>query len=130
MRSGKLKLKISKTLQSKIRKGYPWVRYFQVRNRNVRGDAGDLGVVYDADNRFLAVGLYDPYSVIRLRILHTGEPVAIDRTFFQKRLQEAINRRETLSEEETTGYRVVNGENDGLPGLVMDRYGDTLVRKE
>jgi len=129
MSSGKLKLKISKTLQNKIRKGYPWIRFFQIRNRNVKGDAGDLGVVYDADNRFLAVGLYDPYSDIRLRILHAGKPITIDRAFFEKRLRDASAMRDGAVGEETTGYRLVNGENDGLPGLVVDRYGDTLVLK-
>ncbi len=129
MRSGKLKLKISKTLQKKIRQGYPWIRFHQIQNRNLQGEAGDLGVVYDTDNRFLAVGLYDPYSEIRLRILQAGKPVDIDRTFFEHRLREAFALRNGISSEDTTGYRLLNGENDGLPGLVMDHYGDTLVLK-
>jgi len=129
VRSGHVKIKVSKTLQKKILNGYPWVRFYQLQNRSVSGRPGDLGVVYDAANRFLAIGLFDPYSDIRLRILQTRKPVMIDRDFFLERLHAAAARREKLAEQETTGYRLVNGENDALPGLVVDRYAETLIAK-
>ncbi len=129
MKPGKLKIKISKTLQAKIAKGHPWVHFYQLQNRDIRGNAGDLGVIYDSNNRFLAIGLFDPVSDIRLRILSTGEPVVIDAEFFIRRLEQAVLLRRTLTATATTGYRLVNGENDGFPGLVVDRYGETLVIK-
>lgn len=129
MRSGHVKIKVSKTLQKKILNGYPWVRFYQLQNRSVSGRPGDLGVVYDAANRFLAIGLFDPYSDIRLRVLQTRKPVMIDRDFFLERLHAAAARRERLAAQETTGYRLVNGENDALPGLVVDRYAETLIVK-
>lgn len=129
MKPGTLKVKISKTLQAKIAKGHPWVHFYQVQNRDLSGNPGDLGVIYDHKNRFLAVGLFDPVSDIRLRILNIREPVTIDKDFFIRRLEKALLLRRSLKGTETTGYRLVNGENDGFPGLVVDQYGETLVIK-
>lgn len=129
MNPGRIKIKISKQLQNKIRKGYPWVYYYQLNNRKVSGKAGDLGVIYDSSNRFLAVGLFDPFSDIRLRVLQTRDPREIDEAFFQERLLSAFELRSPLNRKETTAYRVVNGESDGFPGMVVDRYDDTLVIK-
>ncbi len=123
------KLKVSNRLQSRIRKGYPWVHFYQIEKEPKDIQPGDLGVIYDKANRFLAIGLYDPCSEIRLRILNTGSPCAIDRVFFDQRLKEALILRVGLEEAGTTGYRVVNGENEGFPGFVIDRYGDTVVFK-
>ena len=75
------------------------------------------------------MGLYDPYSDIRLRILITRKPQEITSEFFRERLKKALALRADLANRKTTGYRVVNGENDGFPGLVMDRYADTLIVK-
>jgi 23S rRNA (cytosine1962-C5)-methyltransferase len=125
----RIKINISKSLQGKIRKGFPWVHFYQMNNRKISGKAGDLGVIYDSDNRFLAIGLFDPFSDIRLRILQTREPREIDETFFQERLQKALELRSPLKSQKTTAYRIVNGENDGFPGMVVDRYNDILVIK-
>ena len=129
MNPDRIKIKVSKSLQGKIRKGFPWVHYYQLNNRKVSGKAGDLGVVYDSDNRFLAVGLFDPFSDIRLRILQTRNPREIDETFFRERLQQSLALRSPLNSQKTTAYRIVNGENDGFPGMVVDRYNDILVIK-
>lgn len=124
-----VKIKISKKLQKKIRSGYPWIFYYQIQNRNIPGELGDIGVVYDSDNRFLAIGLYDPFSDIRLRVLQTKAQVELDNAFFQRQFRKALAPREHLPDQGTTGYRVLNGENDGFPGMVLDRYNDTVVMK-
>lgn len=129
MNTGRIKIKISKRHQNKIRKGFPWVYYYQLSQRNITGRPGDLGVIYDSANRFLAIGLFDPFSDIRLRILQTRNPCEIDEHFFRERLQADLALREPLQSQETTAYRMVNGENDGFPGMVVDRYDDTLVIK-
>jgi 23S rRNA (cytosine1962-C5)-methyltransferase len=105
------------------------VFFYQIQNKNVPATYGDLGVIYDRDNRFLAVGLYDPFSDIRLRILNTKRPTEIDLGFFRERLEKALAIRAPLAETGTTGYRVLNGENDGFPGFVIDRYDSTVVLK-
>ncbi|MFQ5671926.1 MAG: class I SAM-dependent rRNA methyltransferase [Nitrospinales bacterium] len=126
---GTFRIKISKTSQRKIRRGYPWIFRHQVHDDAISGAPGDLGVVYDADNRFLAIGIYDPFSEISLRILQTGAPAVIDAAFFRKRFAGALALRKSLADEHTTGYRALNGESDGFPGLILDRYADTAVIK-
>jgi 23S rRNA (cytosine1962-C5)-methyltransferase len=122
------KIRVSKTLQKKIRQGHPWVFHYQIENP-VQASPGDLGVIYDSRNRFLAIGLLDPDSDLRLRILQVKQPLRIDAEFFRSRMQKSLVLRQGLEEQGTTGYRLVNGENDGLPGLILDRYGDVLVMK-
>ena len=86
-------------------------------------------MIFDDRRRFLAIGLYDPTSPIRVRVLHQGAPAPIDRAWLRDKLAAAAAWRATLPESGTTGYRLVHGENDGLPGLVIDRYDATLVVK-
>ena len=63
-------------------------------------------------------------------MLHHGRPVAIDRAWWRDRITAARDRRgELATSTDTTGWRVVHGENDGLPGLVVDRYSATAVIK-
>ncbi|MCP4544751.1 MAG: class I SAM-dependent rRNA methyltransferase [Chloroflexi bacterium] len=112
-----------------LRRGHPWIFDQAIRRQNREGSVGDLAVVFDRQRRFLAVGLYDPYSSIRVRILQQGERATIDRDWFQARLTTATQLRNPLQKDDTTGYRLVHGENDGLPGLVLDRYDETLVLK-
>ena len=85
-----IKVEISKTLQSKIRKGYPWIFKYQVQNQIPEGKQGNLGVVYDHKNRFLAMGLWDPQSDLCFRVLNLGKPKEINGAFFLERLKSAI----------------------------------------
>ena len=112
-----------------LRGGHPWLFEEGVRKQNREGEAGDLAVVFDKKDKFLAVGLYDPYSRIRVKVLQHGQPAIINVDWFQPKLTAAIKLREPLTYGQTTGYRMVHGENDGLPGLVIDRYAGTLVLK-
>ena len=124
-----VRIKISKTLEDKIRKGYPWIFHYQVQNRKINGKSGDLAVVYDSKNRFLAIGLLDFESDIYFWVLQIRKPAKIDSIFFTGRLNAALRLRESLLGDGTTGYRIINGENDGFPGMVLDRYGNTVVLK-
>jgi 23S rRNA (cytosine1962-C5)-methyltransferase len=101
----------------------------RLRERNREGLSGELAVVYDRNDRFLALGLYDPDSPIRLRVLHAGKPVTVDDAWWRARLAAAIARRTGVHDERTNGLRWVNGESDGWPALVVDQYADTLVLK-
>lgn len=113
-----------------IRKGHPWVFSDSIRDINRPGEAGEMAVIFDKKKQFLAIGLYDPDSPIRLRILHHGKATPIDDDWFRARLQRAVSlRKELFDPAITNGYRVIHGESDGWPGLVMDRYGTTYVMK-
>lgn len=112
-----------------LRAGHPWLFDESIRKQSRDGQAGDLAVIYDQKKRFLAIGLYDPASPIRVKLLQHRDPAIIDAAWFAARLQAAAKIRASLPGQGTTGYRLLHGENDGLPGLIVDRYADTLVIK-
>lgn len=112
-----------------IARGHPWLFAHGIKQQRRSGEPGDLAVLFDRDDRFLAVGLYDPLSPIRVRVLQHGRQATIDRRWFAERIAHAWRRRTPLLAQSTTGFRVVNGANDGLPGLIIDRYSETLVIK-
>jgi 23S rRNA (cytosine1962-C5)-methyltransferase len=100
-----------------------------VRELNRPGRAGELAVIYDRQDKFLAIGLFDPESPIRIRVLHTRRPTTIDETWWRTRLDEAVARRKGIIDQSTTACRLIHGESDGWPGLVLDRYDNVLVLK-
>lgn len=124
-----LHLRVSPSAESAVRSGHPWIFADSVRECSRSGKTGEIGVVYDRKDRFLAVGLFDAESPIRLRVLEQGRPCRVDREFWARRMDRAVAARCDVANEETNGYRVVHGESDGWPGLVVDRYGDVLVVK-
>jgi 23S rRNA (cytosine1962-C5)-methyltransferase len=125
----RLRLRVTAAAEAALRGGHPWLFAESIREQNRQGAAGELAVVYDRKNRFLAIGLFDPDSPIRMRALHVGKPVTLDREWWRARLRTAIARRHGLFDERTTGYRCIHGEGDGWPGLVLDRYGSAFVLK-
>jgi 23S rRNA (cytosine1962-C5)-methyltransferase len=125
----RLALRVTPAGQRALRQGHPWLFAQAITSQGGEGRPGDLAVVFDDYRRFLAIGLYDPTSPLRVRILQHGSPETIDRAWLCRRLADAAGWRAPLAESGTTGYRLVHGENDGLPGLVIDRYATTLVLK-
>jgi 23S rRNA (cytosine1962-C5)-methyltransferase len=102
---------------------HPWV--FEGSIARGKADAGETVRVEAADGRFLAWGAYSPQSMIRVRVWSFDEAERIDRAFFERRVAAALALRQRLPVA-SDGVRLVHGEADGLPGLVVDRYGDTL----
>lgn len=125
----RLHIRLRPAAEAQIRAGHPWVFDESIREQNRPGAEGELAVLFDRQDKFLALGLFDPNSPIRVRILHRGKPVTVDPEWWRDRLRQALARREKLFDAATTGYRLIHGENDGWPGLVLDRYDDTLVLK-
>jgi len=125
----RLRLRISPAAQKQVRAGHPWVFETSIQDQNRPGKTGELAVIYDRGDSFLAIGLFDERSPIRVRLLHTGAPQTIDARWWRARLEAALDRRAGLFDDRTTGYRVINGESDRWPGLVLDRYGACLVLK-
>lgn len=125
----RLRLRVTATAESMIRGGHPWLYDASIREQNRPGQAGELAVIFDRQNKFLALGLYDPLSPIRVRMLHCGKPATADDAWWRARLQAALARRDGLFDTQTTGHRCISGESDGWPGLVLDRYDTTFVLK-
>ncbi len=125
-----ISVRVKSAAERAVRQGHPWVFDDAIIKQSHLGNAGDLAVIYDqAKNNFLAVGLYDPLSPIRIKVLQALQPRRIDRAWFGEKLLGAQAKRGALINEGTTGYRLVYGESDGFPALVIDRYGETLVLK-
>ncbi len=90
-------------------------------------EPGNIADVKSATGQFVARGYYNPQTDIAIRILTRDPAEPIDERFLRRRVQQAIQLREVLDRSQTTAYRLVNAEGDGLPGLVVDRYADILV---
>ncbi len=120
-------MRITPPAERALRKGHPWIFDQSVTDISHAGAPGDLAVIFDDKRRFQGIGLYDPVSPIRVRILQAREPATINTNWFLEKLDGVSKMRAWLESTGTTGYRLVHGENDGLPGLVLDRYADTLV---
>jgi 23S rRNA (cytosine1962-C5)-methyltransferase len=124
-----LKLRVAQKVETILRGGHPWLFSDSIRDQNRPGKMGELAIIYDRKDRFLGLGLFDPDGPIRVRMLHTGKPQKVDRAWWQEHLTAALDRRRHLFDSQTNGYRLCNGESDGWPGLVLDRYAATLVLK-
>lgn len=107
-----------------LHRRHPWV--FDGAIAKGRADAGETVRVEDAEGQFLAWGAFSPDSRIRVRAWSFDAQQRIDVAFFRSTLARAIALRERLAIA-SNGVRLVHGESDGLPGLIVDRYGDTLV---
>lgn len=100
--------------------------------RRVRGAAapGDVAVLYDPKDRPFALGLYDPNAPIRVRVLSPTLGVQIDAAWLRTRVHDALHKRDAhFNPTHTSGFRLIHGPGDGLPGLVVDRYAQTAVIK-
>ncbi|MGA7622586.1 MAG: class I SAM-dependent rRNA methyltransferase [Candidatus Acidiferrales bacterium] len=107
----------------RLRLGHPWIYKSDIRS--AQADAGAVVRVNDERGRFHGRGFYSDKSQIAIRLL-TQEDVPVERSFFAERLRQAAAYRQTVVEN-SESYRLVYGESDGLPSIVIDRYGDYLV---
>ena len=103
---------------------HPWI--FDSAVAKGSADAGETVRVQANDGRFLAWAAFSPQSRMRARAWSFDEADRIDAALFRRRVAEAVAMRERL-QVPSDGVRLVHGESDGLPGLVVDRYGNTLV---
>jgi 23S rRNA (cytosine1962-C5)-methyltransferase len=102
---------------------HPWV--FQGSVGTGKADAGETVRVQAHDGRFLAWAAYSPSSMIRVRAWSFDEAERIDAAYFERRIAHALALRARLPID-SDGVRLIHGEADGLPGLIVDRYGDVL----
>lgn len=127
---GRLRLELFPRAETAVRSGHPWVYADSVKCQNREGETGELAVMYDRKDRFLAIGLYEAESPIRVRILHCGKPATVNRDWWLEKARACFALREgNVLNENTDGARLINGESEGFPGLVADIYAGTLVVK-
>jgi 23S rRNA (cytosine1962-C5)-methyltransferase len=119
-------MKVIRLLEGKERsllRRHPWV--FAGSIERGKADPGETVRVEAADGRFLAWGAFSPSSQIRVRAWSFDETERIDHAFMKRRIAAALALRARLGVA-SDGIRLVHGEADGLPGLIVDRYGDVL----
>lgn len=120
------KIILKRGREKPLLRGHPWV--FSGAAAKVEGEVspGDVGEVYSMDGQFLGIGHVNPHSQIIVRLLTRGKG-PLKKHFFEERLLRAAVLREKWLKGKTSAYRMVNGEGDFLPGLIVDCYGETLV---
>ena len=117
-----LRLKPGK--EKSLLRRHPWV--FESAIASGGGDAGETIRIDSHDGNFLAWAAYSPPSKIRARVWSFSESARIDAAFLGAACARSIKSR-SLFDIKSDGMRLIHGESDGLPGLVVDKYGDTLV---
>lgn len=107
---------------------HPWLFESSVQGLEGRARPGDTVTIHAADGRELARGAYSPSSQIRCRVWTFDPAETVDDAFFKRRVAAAVARRRALPElADQQGLRLIHAESDGLPGVIADQYGDTVV---
>lgn len=123
-----VRLELAKGLGRHIRAGHPWV-FRKGLEHTPKVPAGSV-VDLTENGRFAARGYFDPFSAIAVRVLTRDENQRIDGAFFRARIAEAYALRQTLIDlTDTDSYRLIHGEGDGLPGVIVDLYAGFAVLK-
>jgi len=117
-------VKLKQKEERRILRGHPWVFSNEIQRAKDSFIAGELTDVLDSAGRFVGRGYINPYTLIAVRIL-TRSPEEIDQKFFQRKIEKARSLRSKLGY--GNSFRAVFSESDGLPGLIVDKYADTIV---
>lgn len=116
-------------LKIERRSNHPWIFQKMVEKPDPRPKPGTVVDIYDRDGTFAGRGFYNGHSRIALRVLTENPDEEVDAAFFERKIGEAVQlRRDVLKLDAVTdAYRVIHSEGDGLSGLVVDRFAETLV---
>src|SRR6266508_5490650 len=106
---------------------HPWIFSGAIEHVDEETVSGGTVDLLSSNKQFLARAAYSPTSQIRARVW-TFEAEPVDKEFFRKRIRKAIDTRYSLADSrDTDSFRLIYAESDGIPGLIVDRYGDVLV---
>ena len=121
------RLKLKPGAHKRLRTGYPWVYSNEVEMDPAAKalPAGTVVTLADAGGQALATAQFNPRTLISARVLAHQPDTAIDADFLSQRLQAAFKLRDRLFDKPY--YRLIHAEADGLPGLIIDRFGDAFV---
>jgi len=116
-------------LKIERRSNHPWIFQKMVEKPDPRPKPGSIVDIIDREGTFAGRGFYNGHSRIALRVLTANASEAVDEAFFARRIADAVRLRRDLLKLDavTDAYRVIHSEGDGLSGLVLDRFADTLV---
>ncbi|UCQ12991.1 23S rRNA (cytosine(1962)-C(5))-methyltransferase RlmI [Edwardsiella tarda] len=119
---------LAKGREKSLLRRHPWVFSGAVARIEGNAASGETLDICDHQGKWLAHAAYSPQSQIRARVWSFNRDERIDQAFFERRLQQAQRWRDWLAErDDLTGYRLIAGESDGMPGITIDRFQNTLV---
>ncbi len=124
-----VKLHIDERTEHRLRREMPWIFSKYADFGNITPNNGDIVAVYGKRDTCIGIGFYDAFSPIRVRMI--GKNVNFSREYFAQALEAALERRADaeIASRDTSGLRLLSGESEGLPGLVIDAYASTWVLK-
>ncbi len=122
-----VKLKLTRDLVRTIKRGHPWVFAEALRQQH-KVEPGTHALLLDhKKGREVAKGYYHPHSPLAFRVCSLDTADQLNDAWAEKRMDQALLLRQSLFDHQTTGFRLFNGEGDGLPGLICDIYDKTAV---
>lgn len=132
--TSKATLRLARDLTRSVKRGHPWVFADALRDLPDATPGTQALLLDNTRGKPIAVGFYDPTSGVAFRVCRVDEPYRLNDEWAEAQLRRACELRERLFPakhvaDQSTGYRIANGEGDGLPGLVIDRYADVAVIK-
>ena len=125
-----LAVKLSVIGERSVRSNHPWIFTDSIEKINKEGMPGDIAIIFShSKNKAIGVGLYDPDSPIRIKMVHFDGGATLNKAFFSEKIKKAYALRVPLLRTKTNSYRLLFGENDGFPGCIADVYANVLVVK-
>ena len=118
---------VSKKGEREIKSGHPWVYDNVITDQPSECENGCIADVFSQSGKYLGSGFYSEKSKIRIRLLSNNANETFSDSFFERRVQYAIDYRKTVMGDDFSACRLIFGESDGLCGLTVDKYGDILV---
>ncbi|MDP2642478.1 MAG: hypothetical protein Q8P62_01385 [Candidatus Peregrinibacteria bacterium] len=106
--------------------GHPWI-FSNGISKCEAERIGEVVEVFSDGGEYVGTGYFNPSGSISVRILSRDRGETFDSAFFEKRFRKLDERKKNIIPENTTGYRLCYADSDGLPGLIVDRYGDVFV---
>jgi len=122
-----VRLKLARDRTRSLKRGYPWIYRDWLKDLPAAA-AGSRAMVRDQDSSLIAFGMYDPTGPLAVRVCAL-EREKLDDDLIRGKLEAALAIRRGMFGAQTTGYRLLNGEGDGLPGLTCDLYAEHAVLK-
>ena len=124
--AARVRLKLKPGKEKSLLRGHPWIFSGAVAGIEGAAAPGETVEVVSSEERFLALASLSPHSQIRARVWTFDREETVDPAFLARRVQRAVQRREALVHKDGA-VRLIHGEADGLPGLIVDRYAELLV---
>lgn len=121
---------LSKKGEKAIRSGHPWIFESAITRLSEDAKNGDRAIIFDSKkNKFMGLGLIDLTSPIRIKVLFAGEKANFNEEWIKEKMLEAFEKRKSLLDGKTDSFRLIYGENDFFPALIIDCYASVVVVK-